>query len=357
MATVDYKMQGGIKTSDELLSVFPSESKGKGATSITTTKKQLERSFKAPKSLSRKVKKKTISTKTACIEIAKKVVSKNISSVNKRSTISSRSTSKGNDSSYSRIHGSGGAELEDCEIITCEAETESPARSDGQPLEEQYPEEDSFDDNESITQEHMMLTSQLNEDEDDFSTPAIENITGHLVSTGVGSKELWFLDTKTKVIFHFIQDNKWTLEILENVKPPKTKTIVYAPRRPSIRLQNFSGKSIKFVKKVVLSNLPKQSQIKPQGELNNEAEGLITANEELFLSDEEGGKEEEQHGPLPQLPPLQSTVSVSNEPLRKEDTSNDNIITEQTVAMMLIKIVIMMFIRDVALLIKSRIYI
>jgi len=340
-------MQEVIKASDESFS-------SKGATSITTinsTKNKLERSLKASKSLSRKVKKKTLSTKTACMKIAKKVLSRNISLVNnKKSIISSGSTSKENDSSYIRIHNSGNREFEDCEIVAYETDKESPARSDKQPLEIQFPEEYSFGDIESITQERMPLTSQLNED--DVSTHATENSAGAglYVSTGEISKELWFLDTNTKVIFHFAQDNKWTLEILENVRPPK---MAIAPRLPSIRLQIFSVKSIKFVKKVVSSNLPKQNLIKPRDKLTYEAEGTISANEELFLSNEEVEKEEEQHNSLPQLPRVQSIVSVSNESLQKEDTSNDNIITEQTVSMMLIIIVIMMFIRDVTLPIKS----
>ena len=343
-------MQEVIKASDESFS-------SKGATSISTintTKNKLKRSLKASKSLSRKVKKKTLSTKTACMKIAKKVLSRNISLVNnKESIISSGSTSKENDSSYSRIHNSGNREFEDCEIVAYETNKESPARSDNQPLEMQFPEEDSFGDIESITQERMPLTSQLNED--DVSTHATENSAGagHYVSTGEISKELWFLDTNTKVIFHFTQDNKWTLEIIENVRPPKMKITAIAPRLPSIRLQIFSVKSIKFVKKVVSSNLPKQNLIKPRDNLTYEAEGTISANEELFLSNEEVEKEEEQHDSLPQLPPVQSIVSVSNESLQKEDTSNDNIITEQTVSMMLIIIVIMMFIRDVTLPIKS----
>jgi len=299
LMTTDDNMQEGMKASDASVSSFSSK-ETRSTSPMNTTKKQLVRSFKASKSLSRKVKKRTMSTTSASMRIAKKVVSKNISLVNKHAIASIQS-----------IHNGTSKEIEDYEIVTYDAD--KPACSDKQPLEIEVPDVDSFSDSESSTQE-CSLASPLNGTTENSVDDYIDSNTGEI------SKELWFLDTNTKVIFHFARDNKWTLEILDNVKPPKTKTkIALAPRLPSIRRSSSvvnakknARKSIKFVKKVVSSNIPKQNQMKR--ELKDEPEGTIGTNEEL-LSDKEEEQEKEQYIPI------QSTVSVPDKPL---------IITEQS---------------------------
>ena len=109
-------------------------------------------------------------------------------------------------------------------------------------------------------------------------------------------------------MFHFTADNKWTLEILENVKPPKTKPSLN-PKIPTIRLQNLTEKSvvnvkknatknakksIKFVKKVVASNIPKQNSIK---QAIKSGERTIATSEELSYKEDEDSPQ-----PLPKQP-------------------------------------------------------